>query len=146
MVRAKAQGPHVYYWIKTDYKGNKALSLEGTLRISNFNPHDENQLFRFDVVGSNNYTIQNSSIIINNWSGKALDIPGSTFKHGERIIQWSKHKKWNQRWYIQKDPKGYVIKSAMNALVLDIAEEKRENGAKVVQWEQSGGMNQYWMP
>ena len=79
-------------------------------------------------------------------SGKALDVPGATRKAGERLIQWEKNKRWNQRWHFQKQGKGVVIKSAFNGLCIDIAGESRENGAKVIQWQPTGGSNQQWFP
>ena len=70
-----------YYWIKTDAKkGNKALAFEGILRIKDFDPNAPNQLFIFQMAS--NYTIENSAVLVNNLSGKALDVPGSTRKHG----------------------------------------------------------------
>lgn len=59
---------------------------------------------------------------MNNLSGKALDIPGATWKKGERIIQWEKNKRWNQRWRFVKHGKGVIIQSLLNNLALDIAE------------------------
>lgn len=114
------------------------------MRYGQFDPNTETQLFRFELV--NNPTVQGSAVIINNASGKALDVPGATWKKGERLIQWEKNKRWNQRWAFVKQGKGVVIQSVFNGLCLDIAEEKRESGAKVVQWEKTGGSNQQWFP
>jgi hypothetical protein len=94
----------------------------------------------------NNSTVQGSAVIVNNASGKALDVPGATFSKGERLVQWEKNRRWNQRWRFIKGSKGVIIQSVLNGLCLDIAEEKRENGAKVVQWEKTGGSNQQWIP
>lgn len=93
----------------------------------------------------NNSTVQGSAVIVNNSSGKALDVPGATFKKGERLVQWEKNRRWNQRWRFVKGSKGVLIQSVLNGQCLDIAEEKRENGAKVVQWEKTGGSNQQWI-
>ena len=142
--KAPIQAFHEYYWIKTSEKGDKALHLEGILRYGNFDPNNESFLFRFEQV--NNYTLQNSAVIINNMSGKALDVPGATMKKGERLIQWEKNRRWNQRWHFHKHGKGVIIKSVLNGLCCDIAGESRDNGAKVVQWEQTGGSNQQWFP
>ena len=54
-------------------------------------------------------------------SGKALDVPGATWKKGERLVQWEKNRRWNQRWYLQSHGKGVIIKSVLNNLCLDIA-------------------------
>lgn len=118
--KAPIQAFHSYYWIKTDAKkGNKAVAFEGILRVHDFDPNSENQLFRIQLV--DNYTIENSAVIINNLSGKALDIPNSTRKHGERIVCWEKNKRWNQRWHFQKHGKGVLVKSVLTGQNLDIA-------------------------
>lgn len=135
---------HQYWWIKTDAKGKEALQFEGILRYTDFDGNKENQLFRFVQV--TNPTIEQSAVIINNLSGKALDVPGATWKKGERLVQWEKNKRWNQRWRLIRNGKSVTIQSVLNGLCLDIAEEKRENGAKVVQWEKTGGANQAWTP
>lgn len=119
MVQAPIQAFHKYYWIKTDGKGNEALALEGILRYGAFDANAENQLFRLQLV--NNNTIQQSAVIINNMSGKALDVPGATQKKGERLLQWEKNKRWNQRWRFVKQGKGVIIQSVFNNLALDIA-------------------------
>lgn len=144
VVKAPVQAYHSYYWIQTSEKGNKAVQLEGIARVANFDPNNEAQLFRFEKV--TNHTLQQSCVLINNMTGKALDVPGATFKKGERLLQWNKNKRWNQRWQFHKHGKGVIIKSALNGLVIDIAGESRDNGAKVVQWEQTGGSNQQWFP
>lgn len=135
---------HKYYWIKTDSKkGNKALALEGILRVKEFDSNSENQLFRIEQV--TNSTIDHSAVIINNFSGKALDVPNSTRKHGERLVTWEINRRWNQRWHFQKHGKGLMIKSVLTGQCCDIANEKRDSGAKVVQWDQSGASNQQWI-
>lgn len=121
-----------YYWIKTDAKGKTALEFEGVLRYKDFDLNKETQMFRFVEV--KNPTVQQSALIINNQSGKALDVPGATWKKGERLIQWERNNRWNQRWRFVKQGKGVVIQSVLNGQCLDIAEQKKTSGAKVVQW------------
>lgn len=72
---------HKYFWIKTSEKGKSALELEGLLRYKDFEMNNEGQLFRFEQVNGNN-TLNNTAVIINNLSGKALDVPASTFDKG----------------------------------------------------------------
>jgi hypothetical protein len=73
-------------------------------------------------------------------------VPNATFKAGERIVQWEKNKKWQQRWRFVKQGKGVIIQSVLTEQVVDIAEERRDNGAKVIQWQKTGGSNQQWFP
>lgn len=106
-----------------------------------------NQLFCFEPLNPiKNKTITESAVLVNSLSGKALDVPGSTFKKGERLIQWEINRRFNQRFRFLKSGKGVIIQNVLNGLVLDIAQEKKDNGAKVVQWDKTGGSNQQWFP
>lgn len=79
-------------------------------------------------------------------TGKAIDVPAATRKPGERIIQWKKNARWNQRWQFQRQGKGVIIKSSYNGLCLDIAGESKKSGSEVIQWTHTGGANQQWFP
>ncbi len=68
-----------------------------------------------------NNTMNQSCLIINKLSGKALDVPGSILEPGERIIQYEINRRFNQRWRWVKHDKGYLIQSVLNGLCLDIA-------------------------
>jgi hypothetical protein len=93
-----------------------------------------------------NSNVEQSTIIINNMTGKVVDVPEATVKKGERLIQWERNKRWNQRWRLAKEGNGIAILSFFNELAIDVYEEKKENGAKVVQWPFTGGPNQLWLP
>lgn len=107
-----------YYWIKSS-KGDEAITLEGILRFAEFDPYSQLQLFRFDRVS--NKDIQQSTLIINNITGKLIDVPKATRQKGERIIQWQRNNRWNQRWRLIKSGNGIIIESFYNGLVLDIS-------------------------
>jgi hypothetical protein len=87
-----------------------------------------------------------SFVLINRLSGKALDVPGSTLNPGERIIQYTINRRFNQRWRWVKHDKGYLIQSMQSGLFLDIAGESRAAGGKVIQWSRTGNPNQQWLP
>jgi len=133
------------FWFKTDSKGTEAVALEGVLRFKKFDPNVLNQLFAVVPI-NNSIPLNESSILTNANSGKALDVPAATFDHGERIIQYEKNKRFNQRWKWVKTGGGYLIQSVLNGQCLDIAEEKKTTGSKVVQWDKTGGTNQQWIP
>lgn len=84
-------------------------------------------------------------MLINRHSSKALDVLGGSLSPGERIIQYTINRKFNQRWRWIKHDKGYVIQSIHSGLFLDIAGESRESGAKVIQWSWTGNPNQQWL-
>lgn len=133
------------FWIKTSAKGKEAVALEGVLRYKAFDPNALNQLF-FIAPVNNSAALNETCILVNACSGKAVDVPGATFDHGERLIQYEKNKRFNQRWRWIKQGNGYLLQSLLNGLCLDIAEEKKTSGAKVVQWDKTGGSNQQWTP
>lgn len=111
---------HTYYTIESVYRPEYALSLEGNLRLSIIDPNSASQQFRFEECS--NLTILNSCVLINNFCERAVDVPESSDKQGERIAVWDKNYRWNQRWYFHKvQPNVYMIKSVINGLVLDIA-------------------------
>ena len=66
------------FWFKTNSKGSSAASLEGILRRKDFDPNSVNQLFYIVPVNHSN-ALDHTCILVNNNSGKALDIPGATF-------------------------------------------------------------------
>jgi hypothetical protein len=58
-------------------------------------------------------------------TGKVIDVPEAVLKKGERIVQWTKNKRWNQRWRIIRETNGIVLESFFNDLVLDVYEAKK---------------------
>lgn len=49
-----------------------------------------------------------------------MDIQWACLKKGTRIIQWTKHKRLNQRWILIRIGNVFAIKSAFFGLFLDI--------------------------
>lgn len=141
----KIQGSNAF-WFKTSEKGDKAVALEGVLRYKPFDPNAISQIFYIVPVDQSN-GLNETCIIVNANSGKAIDVPGSSFELGERLITYEKNKRFNQRWrWVQSYGGGYALQSVLNGLCIDIAEEKKEPGSKVVQWEKTNGSNQQWKP
>ena len=62
-----------------------ALSLEGILRYKSFSPNDPSQIFKF-VSADHSAALQDVSLLINNNSGKSLDVPNGTLEPGARIV------------------------------------------------------------
>ncbi len=96
------------FWFLTSAKGDTAVAFEGILRYKKFDPNVLSQLF-YIVPVNNTTAIKDSCILVNNQSGKAVDIPGSTFDHGERLVQYEKNKRFNQRWRWVKQGNGYLL-------------------------------------
>lgn len=66
------------FWFKTSEKGDTAVALEGVLRYKKFDPNVLNQIF-YIVPVNNSTPLNETCILVNNNSGKAVDIPGATF-------------------------------------------------------------------
>ena len=134
-----------HFFFKTSSKGDRAVCLEGVLRYKDFDPNSLNQLFSVIPVDTCS-GLNNTCIIVNSHSGKALDVPGGTHKHGERLIQWEKNKRFNQRWRWEPHGNGYLLVSMLTGHCVDIAGEKKDPYSKVCQWDRTGGSNQLWRP
>ena len=116
------------------------------LRYKDFDPNNEAQLFSL-VPAKDWNEINDTCRIVNDKSGKALDVPGGSFEPGERIIQYTENKRFNQRWRWVGVPNAFAIENVLTGMVLDIAEEKKDPGSKVVQWTKNGPLgapNQQW--
>jgi hypothetical protein len=88
---------------------------------------------------TNTYYIQNKS------SQKYLDVPGSSKKEGEQIIQWEFHGGINQKWTFIPSKDGlYFIKSECSGKYLEVPNSLGKDGINIVQNEFQGGENQKW--
>ena len=67
-----------FHWVKCEEEGGRALAFEGILRYKEFNPNDPAQLFRFVPIDEQKI-LPDVSVLVNNNSGKSLDVPNSTF-------------------------------------------------------------------
>ena len=133
------------WWFKTSSKGDKAVCLEGVLRYKDFDPNATNQIFYIVPVNQCN-ALNSTCILVSTTSGKAIDIPKGTHEHGERLVQWEKNKRFNQRWRWEQHGNGYLLISVLTGQAIDIAGEKKNPESKVVQWDRTGGSNQIWRP
>lgn len=110
------------FWFKTSEKGDKAVALEGVLRYKPFDPNAINQLFYIVPVNNCN-GLNETCILVNAYSGKAVDVPGASFEHGERLITYEKNKRFNQRWrWVDSYGGGYLLQSVLNGQCIDICE------------------------
>lgn len=84
--------------------------------------------------------------IINQGSGKALDISQESRRGGGNAIQWPYKSSKNQQFYLKDLGSGYwSLQAAHSGLVLDVSNESTDNGANIIQWRYHGGSNQQWL-
>ena len=108
------------FWFKTSLKGDKAVALEGILRYKAFDSNAANQIFYIVPVNYSN-PLNDTCVIYNNHSGKAIDIPQGTFEHGVQLIQYEPNKRFNQRWRWAKIGNSYLLQNVLNGQCIDIA-------------------------
>jgi Ricin-type beta-trefoil lectin domain-like/Zc3h12a-like Ribonuclease NYN domain len=83
--------------------------------------------------------------IINENSGKSLDVAGWNIENGATIHQWSLHGGDNQKWNFIDDGEGfYEIIARHSGLCLDDAQNSTEDGGIIHQYTRHFGDNQKW--
>ncbi|MFC3499431.1 RICIN domain-containing protein [Micromonospora krabiensis] len=82
-------------------------------------------------------------VLVNQNSGKALDLYGSATNDGARVTQWTRHNGANQQWQFVDSGGGYYrVKSRHSGKVLDVANFSTADGGAIVQWADVNGTNQ----
>ncbi|KNY26476.1 RICIN domain-containing protein [Pseudobacteroides cellulosolvens] len=83
--------------------------------------------------------------VVNENSGKVLDVTDGSINDGARIIQKSDNGGDSQKWYFADIGSGYNrIINVKSGKTLDVSDESKEDGGAVIQWKNTGGNNQQW--
>jgi beta-glucanase (GH16 family) len=83
--------------------------------------------------------------VVNENSGKVLDVTGASVDNGARIIQQSDNGGESQKWYFADIGSGYKrIVNVKSGKTLDVSNESKDDGGAVIQWNSTGGNNQQW--
>ncbi|XRQ09613.1 non-reducing end alpha-L-arabinofuranosidase family hydrolase, partial [Actinomadura welshii] len=84
-------------------------------------------------------------VLVNQNSGKALDVYNLATDNGARITQWARNDQNQQQWQFVDSGGGYYrIKSRHSGKVLDVYNWSTANGGAIVQWSDLNGTNQQW--
>jgi hypothetical protein len=80
------------------------------------------------------------------YSGLFLDVPGSSTKSGEKIIQYHLNARCNQRWRVVKlGENKYIVISVRSQKCLMVHKEKLKAGTEIVQMDlQKDSPAQLW--
>lgn len=80
------------------------------------------------------------------YSGLFLDVPGSSTRSGEKIIQYHLNARCNQRWRVVKlGTNKYIIISVRSQKCLMVHKEKQKAGTEIVQMDlQKDSPAQLW--
>ncbi len=125
-----------YVWLPLEFKSDTQLELPfyASVKIS-------------AAIGavSENITDTASYKIVNENSGKLLDIKDASLSDGAEVIQWSDNGGRSQQWYLVDADGGYKkIVNSNSGRVLDVKGMSVEDGGAVAQWISNGGTNQQW--
>lgn len=84
-------------------------------------------------------------VIVNQLSGKALDVIDRSQDDGANIIQWTYLGGTNQQWDVTNLGNGYYsIRAAHSGKSIDVFEWNSNDGAEARQWTWLNGENQHW--
>jgi hypothetical protein len=87
-------------------------------------------------------------VIVNEWSGKVLDVPGFATDDQVQIQQWIFNGGTNQQWKFVYDDNthSYLIVNRNSGKVLDVPNGSPNDGVIIQQYhDNGGGMNQRWL-
>jgi hypothetical protein len=83
--------------------------------------------------------------VVNENSGKVLDVQGASLNDAAKIIQQTDNGGPSQKWYFIDIGSGYKrIVNVNSGKTLDVSGESKDNGGSVIQWFSTGGSNQQW--
>jgi len=101
---------------------------------------NEKAHMRFVISPSNN-----SFKIINQHSGKLLEVAGASLGDGAKVQQHTANDGNNQLWKLLHHPDGYyTIVNNHSQKVLDVPDASSADNVKIQKFEQNGGSNQQW--
>eukprot|EP00092_Neocalanus_flemingeri_P106042 GFUD01136004.1.p1 GENE.GFUD01136004.1~~GFUD01136004.1.p1 ORF type:complete len:564 (-),score=128.68 GFUD01136004.1:256-1947(-) len=144
-------------WMYIESASGKVLEVkQAKLTIENWKEGTKSQLWKWNEEGKlenrkfgvnwefgGKRLIRENHFIIEERTGKVLDIKGGTLASGTEVILWSKHGGSNQRWYIKHEDRHFFIASHINKdLVLDVAGSSK--GGKLLGWPVTRNDNQLW--
>ena len=95
------------------------------------------QLWRFEPVGADTYTIVNAN------SGQCMDVDGASSANNARIIQWSCNGAANQTFQLSLvSGKVYRLIAVSSGKCVDVTSASTADGARLIQYTCGNGTNQ----
>lgn len=83
--------------------------------------------------------------VVNENSGKVLDVQDASLNDAAKIIQQTDNGGPSQKWYFVDIGSGYKrIVNVKSGKTLDVSGESKDDGGSVIQWVNTGGNNQQW--
>ncbi|MEU4745566.1 RICIN domain-containing protein [Actinosynnema sp. NPDC023658] len=79
------------------------------------------------------------------YSGKVVDVSGSSTANGADVVQWTDNNAANQQFSLVDTDSGYVrVVNRNSGKALDVWEKSTADGARISQYDINGGTNQQW--
>lgn len=127
--------------ISSIYRGMKKTALIGGLLLSTgvaMQPAYAANCSELPVSGKRYY-------IVNESSGKVLDVEGYSSENGAAVHQWTNLLSYNQQWDVTDIGNStWTIRPAHSKKSMDVSGWSKNAGAAIHQWDYTGYVNQQW--
>lgn len=127
------------YVMKSKLDENKFISMDpnnqgaGSNVMILDNSRTANQWWRFERHSDGSYKV------INEQTGKVLDVHNYQMNNGVNIFTWDSHENDNQRFYLVRNSDNtYTLYAKHSGLVVDVAGGVSRSGTNIQQWELNG--------
>jgi hypothetical protein len=126
-----------YVWLPLIFNSNTSLSL----------PFGDSIIIN---AATGSISIPTDSIptyykIVNQNSGKVLDVTSGSMDNGAKIIQYTDHGGTNQHWRIVDVGSYKKLINRNSGKVLEVCQASTDNAAVIAQYTDNGGANQQWL-
>jgi hypothetical protein len=131
-------GSYILAGVNSYTHGNCDRGISGAADVS------ENMAWIDSIINSNGGpgSSANAFRLVSGHAGKCVDIFGANPSDGTKIIQWSCHSGWNQKWEQVPANGGFMLRNPQSGKCLDVAGASRNDGDTVLLWPCTGGDNQ----
>lgn len=124
----------LYVWLPITFSSDRAMGLSwaNTLEI--------------DVPSGSVLGSTNRFRLINEKSGKAIDVEGGSTENSGNIVQTAVGSGASQEWSFNYNGAGFFrVTNQKSGKIIDVPDESTADGVELTQWEDHGGDNQVWL-
>jgi len=136
----KVSGSGVTWYKITSVSNNQSLTVKDGWTVDGGKlitaPDTGSPTQRWQLVSQSN----GSYNLVNEFSGKMVNIPGGAGSNGTQLIQYHKDGGSNSQWKKVQSGSNYTFVSVASGLLMDVA-----GGSIIDEWASNGGTNQQWI-
>ncbi len=151
MLESEAAGrtiPDGNYWISSRIASNYFIDIPGNYTLTENGANAQMCIWNttpgaydvFHIEYQNNGFYQISQMN----SNQGLDIQSGSMENGANIHLWEKHGGTAHQWSIEKNDKGYLLRSRRNSFCMDVAHASYETGTNLQTWTYNDTDSQYF--